>query len=153
MAKRFPGLVENTNLEIQKAQQKIFIVKFLTQKKVKVKSLSQVRLFATLWTVAHQAPLSMGFSRQEYWSGLPFPSPGFFPTQGSNPGLPSCRQIFNLWATREAQNTREHKRRIPQNNPEKMKPYVQENNKNDSLICIKNDGGQKTMRWFLKCEY
>ena len=41
-----------------------------------VKSLSRVRLFATPWTVAHQAPLSMGFSRQEYWSGLPFPSPG-----------------------------------------------------------------------------
>ena len=40
--------------------------------KVKVKSLSRVRLFATSWTVAHQAPLSMGFSRQEYWSGLPF---------------------------------------------------------------------------------
>ena len=38
-------------------------------------SLSSVRLFATPWTVAHQAPLSMGFSRQEYWSGLPFPSP------------------------------------------------------------------------------
>ena len=44
--------------------------------KVKVKSLSHVRLFATPWTVAHQAPLSMGFSRQEYWSGLPFLSPG-----------------------------------------------------------------------------
>ena len=41
-----------------------------------VKSLSCVPLFATPWTVAHQAPLSMGFSRQEYWSGLPFPSPG-----------------------------------------------------------------------------
>ena len=39
------------------------------------KSLSRVRLFVTPWTVAHQAPLSMGFSRQEYWSGLPFPSP------------------------------------------------------------------------------
>ena len=38
---------------------------------VKVKSLSHVRLFATPWTVAHQAPPSMGFSRQEYWSGLP----------------------------------------------------------------------------------
>ena len=37
-----------------------------------VKSLSRVRLFTTLWTVARQAPLSMGFSRQEYWSGLPF---------------------------------------------------------------------------------
>ena len=39
-----------------------------------MKSLSLVRLFATPWTVAYQAPLSMGFSRQEYWSGLPFPS-------------------------------------------------------------------------------
>ena len=43
--------------------------------KVKVKSLSYVRLLATPWTAAHQAPLSMGFSRQEYWSGLPLPSP------------------------------------------------------------------------------
>ena len=42
----------------------------------------------------HQASLSMGFSRQEYWSGLPFPSPGNFPTQGLNPGLPHCRQTL-----------------------------------------------------------
>ena len=42
----------------------------------------------------HQAPPSMGFSRQQYWSGLPFPSPGNFPTQGSNPGLPHCRQTL-----------------------------------------------------------
>ena len=41
-----------------------------------VKSLSRVRLFATPWTVAYRAPLSMEFSRQEYWRGLPFPSPG-----------------------------------------------------------------------------
>ena len=41
--------------------------------------LSHVQLFAALWTVAHQAPLSMGFSRQEYWSGLPCPPPGDFP--------------------------------------------------------------------------
>ena len=53
--------------------------------KVKVKSLSHVRLFATQWTVAHQAPLSMGFSRQEYWSGLPFPAPGDFPDSGIEP--------------------------------------------------------------------
>ena len=46
------------------------------------------------WTVAHQAPLSMEFSRQEYWNGLSWPSPGIFPTQGLNPGLPSCRQIL-----------------------------------------------------------
>ena len=51
--------------------------------KVKVKSLSRVRLFETLWTVAYQGPLSMGFSRQEYWSRLPFPSPGDLP----NPGI------------------------------------------------------------------
>ena len=50
-----------------------------------VKSLSRVRLFTTLWTVAYQAPPSMGFSRQEYWSGLPFPSPGDLP----NPGIES----------------------------------------------------------------
>ena len=43
--------------------------------KVKVKSLSRVRLFGTPWTVAYQSPLSVGFSRQECWSGLPFPSP------------------------------------------------------------------------------
>ena len=43
--------------------------------KVKVKSLSRVQLFSTPWTAAHQTPLSMGFSRQEYWSGVPLPSP------------------------------------------------------------------------------
>ena len=46
---------------------------------------SRVRLFATLWTVTHQAPLSMGFSRQEYWSGLPCPPPGDLPDT-SDPG-------------------------------------------------------------------
>ena len=51
----------------------------------KVKSLIRVRLFATPWTVAHQAPPSMGFSRQEYWSGLPFPSPGDIPDPGIEP--------------------------------------------------------------------
>ena len=55
--------------------------------KVKVKSLSRVRLFATLWSIVHQAPLSMGFSRQEYWSGFPSPIPGIFLTQGYNPRL------------------------------------------------------------------
>ena len=41
------------------------------------------------WTVAHQAPLSMGFSRQEYWSGLPFPSPGDLPNPGIKPRSPT----------------------------------------------------------------
>ena len=47
---------------------------------------SHVHLFETLWTIAHQAPLSMGFSRHEYWSGLPFPSPGDLPNTGIEPG-------------------------------------------------------------------
>ena len=47
--------------------------------------LSRVRLLATLWTVARQAPLSMGFSRHEYWSRLPFPSPGDLPDPGIKP--------------------------------------------------------------------
>ena len=51
--------------------------------KVKVKSLSPVRLFATPWTVTYQAPPSMGFSRQEYWSGVLFPSPGDLPDPGT----------------------------------------------------------------------
>ena len=59
--------------------------------KVKVKSLSRVRLFATPWTVAYQAPLSMGFSRQEYWSGLPFPSPGDLPDPGIEPWSPALQ--------------------------------------------------------------
>ena len=59
--------------------------------KVKAKSLSRVRLFATLWTVAYQAPPSMGFSRQKYWSGLPFPSPGDLPDPGIEPRSPTSR--------------------------------------------------------------
>ena len=46
---------------------------------------SRVQLCATLWIVARQAPLSMGFSRQEYWSGLLFPSPGDLPNAGTEP--------------------------------------------------------------------
>ena len=45
----------------------------------------------TIWTVAHQAPLSIGFSRQEYWSGLPFPSPGDLPNPGINPASPTLQ--------------------------------------------------------------
>ena len=56
--------------------------------KVKVKSLSRVQLLETPWTVAYQAPLSMGFSRQEHWSGLPLSSPMFHPT---------CFQIIFLY--------------------------------------------------------
>ena len=52
---------------------------------------SCVRFFATLWTVACQVPLSLGFSRQEYWSGLPFPSPGDLPNPGIEPGSPTLQ--------------------------------------------------------------
>ena len=52
----------------------------------KVKLLSCVQLFVTPWTVAYHAPLSMGFSRQEYWSGLPFPSSEDLPNPGMEPG-------------------------------------------------------------------
>ena len=54
--------------------------------------LSHVGLFETLWTVAHWTSLSMGFFKQEHWIGLPFPSPGIFPTQGSNP------HFLGLWS-------------------------------------------------------
>ena len=57
--------------------------------KVKVKLLSCVQLFVTPWTVAHQAPWFMGFSRQEYWRGLPFPSPGDLLYPGIEPQSPA----------------------------------------------------------------
>ena len=57
----------------------------------KVKSLSHVQPFATPWTVAYQALPSMGFSRQEYWSGLPFPSPGDLSNPGIKPGSPALQ--------------------------------------------------------------
>ena len=59
--------------------------------KFKVKSLSRVQLFATPWTVAYQAPPSMEFSRQEYWSGVPFPFPGNLPNPGIEPGSPTLQ--------------------------------------------------------------
>ena len=74
---------------------------------VVVKSLSHVQLFVIPWTVVYQASLSMGFSRQKYWSGLPFPSPGDLPAPGIEPRSPASQadalRCFILWATREAQ--------------------------------------------------
>ena len=58
---------------------------------MKVKSLSCVQLFGTLWAVAHQAPMSMEFSRQEYWGGLPLPSPGDLPDPGIEPRSPTLQ--------------------------------------------------------------
>ena len=73
------------------------------EKQIKVSYfLSHVQLFATPWTGAHQAPLPIGFPRQGYWSGLPFPSPGDLSTPGIKPGLCIASGFFTIWATREA---------------------------------------------------
>ena len=65
--------------------------------------LSRVQVFATPWTVAHQAPLSMGFSRQEYWSGLPCPPPGDRPNPRFEPtSLTLAAGFFTTSATWEA---------------------------------------------------
>ena len=66
----------------------------LRKVKVKVKLLSCVLLFSTPWTVAYQALPSMGFSRQEYWSGFPFPSPGDLPNPGIEPGSPALQALL-----------------------------------------------------------
>ena len=65
-----------------------------------VKSLSRVRLFVTPWTITYQAPLSVGFSRQEYWSGLLFPweDPGDLPNPGIKPRSPAGRRFRALWS-------------------------------------------------------
>ena len=63
--------------------------------------ISYVRLFAAPWTVAHQAPLSMGILRQEYWSGLPFPPPGDLPDPGVKPGPPASPALAGGCVTTE----------------------------------------------------
>ena len=67
--------------------------------------LSHVQLFATQWTIACQAPLSMRFSRQEYWIGLPFPPLEDLPNSGIEPRSPMLQtDSFTIWATREARS-------------------------------------------------
>ena len=69
----------------------------------KSESASGIWLSATLWTVACRAFLPMGFSREEYWSGLPFPPPGLLPDPGVEPRSPALAgRFFTVWATREA---------------------------------------------------
>ena len=63
----------------------------MSKGKVKVKSLSYVQLLATSWTVAYQAPPSTGFSKQEYWNGVPLPSPGDLPNPEIEPGSPALQ--------------------------------------------------------------
>ena len=64
-------------------------------------SFSRVWLLTTLWTVAHQAPLAMGFSRQEHWSGLPFPPPGDLPDSGIKPASPASSALAGGFFTTE----------------------------------------------------
>ena len=68
---------------------------------VNVQSLNHIWLFATLWTLGHLVPLSMGFSRQEYWSGLPWPFPRDLPNLGLELGLLHYRYSLYVWATRD----------------------------------------------------
>ena len=68
--------------------------------KVKVKLLSCVQLFATPWTVAYQVPPSMGFSRQEHWSGVPFPFPGDLSNPGIEPRSPALQADSFICAIR-----------------------------------------------------
>ena len=82
--------VKNTHLlEVEKLKGGLREIGNDAGQLVKVKSLSHLKLFATPWTVAYQAPPSMGFSRQECWSGLPFPSPGDLPDPGIKPRSPA----------------------------------------------------------------
>ena len=99
-------LMKSSELTSKEAETYIIILDNMTlcygTKTIKlcVCTLSHVWLFATPWTVAHQAPLSMWFPRQEYWVGCHFLLQGIFPTQGSNLGLLHCRvDFFYHWAT------------------------------------------------------
>ena len=81
-------------------------------------SCSVVSDSATPWTVARQAPLSMGFSRQEYWSGLPFPSPGDLPNPGIEPGSPALQADALSFETprkprKEKRKAKEKRKNIP----------------------------------------
>ena len=70
-----------------------------------VHTLSRASLFATPWTIAHQTPLSIEFSRQEYWSGLPFPSPRDLPHLGIKPTSPMLAEVLYSCTTWEAPQT------------------------------------------------
>ena len=101
----FPMRSQGTSLPILLKSQKVWEVIFILFLCVCALShFSPVRLFATLWTVAHQAPLSMGFSSQEYWSGLPCPPPGDPPNSGIElASLALGGRFFSTSTTWEAQ--------------------------------------------------
>ena len=86
-----------------------FFTSWVTREARKWKSLSHVQLFTTPWTMACQAPLSMEFSRPEYWSGQPFLFPRDVPNPGIEPRSPaeSAGRFSTIWATREAPTLQE----------------------------------------------
>ena len=82
--------LERPKQEDQDTKRRIFLL-FPPNACMHVQSLSHVRLFVTPWTIACKAPLTMGFSRQEYWSGLPCPPPGDLPDPGIKPPSPALK--------------------------------------------------------------
>ena len=91
-----PNLYENVSYRLSK---------YISENKtswMKGWSLNLVWFFATPWTLTYQTPLSIGFSRQEYWSGLPFPSPGDLPDLGIKPVSPVLQANSLHWVTWEA---------------------------------------------------
>ena len=115
--------------------------------------LSHVQLLATPWTVAHQAPLSMGLSRQEYWSGLPFPSPGDLPNPGIEPGSPAL-QVISLPS--EPPGKPRHYTRVWCNFPQELRNFALEPQvlRNFALESVKIIARRLLVRvgWSLKLE-
>ena len=89
LAWRIPGTGEPGGLSSMGSQSRTRLKRLSSSSSSIVKSPSHVPLFVNPWTVAYQALLSMGFSRQGYWSGLPFPSPGDLPDPGIKPRSPA----------------------------------------------------------------
>ena len=90
-----------STLELDPVSQRLLGL-YLRFFKTRAGILSRVPLFAIQWSTVRQAPLSMAFLRQEYWSGLPFPFPGDLPNPGIEPGSPTlASRFFTIWAIRE----------------------------------------------------
>ena len=82
---------QNMKTNITHRRKCCYILFIISPFETRVSSFNCAQLFATAWTAAHQAPLSMGFSRQGYWSGLPFPFPGDLPHPAIEPGFPALQ--------------------------------------------------------------
>ena len=95
LAWRIPGMGEPGGLPSPGSQSRTRL------KRLSSSSSRHIRLFATLWTVARQVPLSIGFIRQEYWSGLPFPPPGDLPFSGIEPESPMSPELAGRFFTTE----------------------------------------------------